>query len=147
MEQATTRLHILLAEDNPDHAFLAKRALRQAHPDLRDDMTVFVAADGAEALDYLREATPDLLLLDLKMPGVGGLDVLRAMQGDARLSQIPVVVLTTSTSTHDAEAAYRLGASAYLVKPLQPQEFRQKMQRISSYRDRLSPPPSTLSAG
>ena len=119
---------ILLAEDNAIDAELALRALK-AH----DADEVLLANDGAEVLDCLlcrgvyenREAGhPALVLLDLKMPKVDGLEVLRHMKNDARLRQIPVVMFTSSREESDLARCYELGANAYLVKPLAFADYR-----------------------
>lgn len=113
-------VRVLIAEDNEDHLFLATHALN-AIPGIR--MQVVAARDGEEALDYLHgrgshvdRELPNLVLLDLSMPGKGGLEVLREVKGDSTLSHIPVVVLTSSTNPEDISTAYGLGANCYVQK-------------------------------
>ena len=133
-------MHILLAEDDEDHALLTIRALRRAQPAMDERLTFAVVSDGAAVLAHLRGEAPDaglrlpdLLLLDLKMPGMGGLDVLQALRDDPSLRTLPVIVLTTSVRDKDVEGAYRLGANEYVIKPASPEEFRTKVQRIPEY--------------
>ena len=124
-----TRAHsILLVEDDLAHAEITRRNLEEFNQDLRELVHV---ADGQAALDYLREperakprGLPTLILLDLRLPRVDGLEVLRELKNDARLKRIPVVVLTTSNADADVRGAYDRGASAYLVKPVIYDEFR-----------------------
>jgi two-component system, response regulator len=122
MEEKAKRM--LLVEDNPDHAELALLTLRECRPD--DQVTV--VHDGAEALDYLfaRNAhagrsvaeAPDVILLDLKLPKVDGLDVLDAIRANAQTQTIPVVVLTSSAEERDVVESYRRGANSYVRKPV-----------------------------
>jgi two-component system, response regulator len=122
MEETAKRM--LLVEDNPDHAELALLTLRECRPDDR----VTVVHDGAEALDYLfarnayagRSVTeaPDVILLDLKLPKVDGLDVLEAIRANAQTKTIPVVVLTSSAEERDVVESYRRGANSYVRKPV-----------------------------
>lgn len=115
---------ILLVEDNPDHEALTIRALKRAglaNP-------VVVAHDGAEALDFLGakgihagrdiDQLPRVVLLDLKLPRVDGLEVLQHLRADQRLQRIPVVVLTSSDEETDLVRSYRLGANSYIPKPV-----------------------------
>ena len=119
---------ILLAEDNENDVELTLSALKECH--LSND--VEVVRDGAEALDYLHrrgafagrtDGQPAVVLLDLKMPKVSGLDVLRQMKSDPQLKMIPVVVLTSSREEQDLVNSYHLGVNAYIVKPVGFQEF------------------------
>jgi CheY-like chemotaxis protein len=128
---------ILLAEDNAIDAELALRALGvNAASD-----TVVLANDGSEALDYLlqrgtdeaQDGPPALILLDLKMPKVDGLEVLRQVKGDSRLRQIPVVMFTSSREESDLIRCYELGANAYLVKPLAFAEYRTLLQQVRAF--------------
>jgi CheY-like chemotaxis protein len=115
---------ILLVEDNPAHARLMLRNLRETGP----AAGVFHVNNGEAALDYLfrrgeyedpqESPRPDVILLDLRMPRVDGLDVLKAVKSDDRVRDIPVVVLTTSGDRSDIKRAYHLHANAYLVKPI-----------------------------
>lgn len=116
---------ILLVDDNPNDVELALTALNEA--ELKQ---ITVAHSGQEALDILKastQATPDLILLDLKMPHMDGLAVLDAVRADERLSEIPVVMLTTSGEEGDIKACYEHGATAYVVKPLDFTQFREAL--------------------
>jgi CheY-like chemotaxis protein len=119
---------ILLVEDDPHDVELTLTALEDYH--LANE--VVVARDGAEALDYLyrrgahadrANGSPAVLLLDLKLPKVDGLEVLKQIKGDEKLRMIPVVVLTSSREERDMVASYRLGVNAYVVKPVDFHEF------------------------
>lgn len=116
--QLTAPFRVLLVEDDPLHADLTTEALtRTSVP-----TTVAVAADGRAAIAHLRdEQTPpvatDLVLLDLRLPGLSGHEVLAEIKQDAMLRRIPVVVLTTSTLPDDVARAYDAGANAYVAKP------------------------------
>ena len=119
---------ILLAEDNPNDVELTLTAL--AEHNLANE--VVVVPDGAEALDYLYRRggftmrngnNPAVILLDLKMPKVDGLEVLRTVKADATLRAIPVVILTSSREEKDLVEGYRLGVNAYVVKPVNFGEF------------------------
>ncbi len=130
---------ILLVEDNPRDIELTTRALTKRNLANR----LFVVEDGAEALDFLlcrgkygqREIsqTPKLVLLDLKLPKVDGLEVLRAIKTDERISQTPVVVLTSSREDPDIQAAYKLGANSYVVKPVDFAEFLESLRNLGFY--------------
>jgi DNA-binding response OmpR family regulator len=119
---------ILLVEDDPKDTELTMTALEEYN--LSNE--VVVASDGEEALDYLyyrgkfqrrSGENPAVLLLDLKLPKVDGLEVLRQMKADEKLSLIPVVVLTSSREERDMVASYKLGVNAYVVKPVDFHEF------------------------
>ncbi len=128
-------MDILLVEDNPQDAELIIRAFKKRN--LANSL--FVAEDGAEALDYIfcrgkyakDEAVhhPKLVLLDLKLPKLNGLEVLRAIKKDERTRSIPVLVVTSSKEDSDIKAAYQLGANSYVVKPV---DFDAFMEAISS---------------
>jgi CheY-like chemotaxis protein len=120
--------HILLAEDNPNDVELTLSALEELH--LANE--VVVARDGEEALDYLYRrgsfaerdnGNPAVVLLDLKMPKVDGLEVLRQIKADPALRMVPVVVLTSSREEQDIVESYQLGVNAYMVKPVDFHEF------------------------
>lgn len=107
---------ILVVEDNPDDVTLTLRALSQHN--LAN--SVHVARDGAEALEYLRTSpVPKVMLLDLKLPKITGLEVLAAVKADPRLRTLPVVVLTSSREEPDIARAYALGVNSYIVKPVE----------------------------
>lgn len=129
-------LHILLVEDNPDHAELTQRAL----VDGRLTNAVVWVKDGAEALDYLfgrgqyaGAARPGLILLDLKLPKIDGVKVLRQIKDDPELASIPVVMLTTSAHDEEIRACYAAGANSFVTKPMQFGEFAQKVAAIRLY--------------
>lgn len=139
---------ILLAEDDSNEVELILTVLR-GHP-LADD--VAVVRNGAEALDYLyRRAAfsacppghPILILLDLKMPKVDGIEVLRQIKADADLSVIPVVMLTSSREPRDLQECYQLGANAYVVKPVQFAEFSAAVQGLCTFWGSINEAPQT----
>lgn len=116
MRTTTPPFRILLVEDNP----IDVRATLSAVKKLKTSNLIDVAIDGAEAIRYLESddrRTPDLILLDLNLPGLDGPDVLARIKGDDSLKRIPVVILTTSANDADVTGAYDLGANAYVVKP------------------------------
>jgi CheY-like chemotaxis protein len=129
---------ILLAEDNPNDAELVTRALKQA----RLANEVAVASDGVEALDYLYRRgahagrvgpQPAVILLDLKMPRMDGRDVLNRMRADPGLALLPVVVLTSSREEQDVLESYHLGANAYVVKPVDFEEFTAAVGKVGCF--------------
>ena len=137
---------ILLIEDSPRDAELALHALA-AH-NLANE--VLHLHDGAEALDYLHRrgefsgranGNPAVVLMDLKMPKVDGLEVLRQIKGEPGLATIPVVVMTSSREDRDLQAAYRLGVNAYVVKPVQFREFVDAVQQVGAFWAILNEPP------
>ena len=137
---------ILLVEDNPRDAELTLHALA-AH-NLANE--VLHLHDGAEALDYLyrrgefssrANGNPAVVLLDLKMPKVDGMEVLRQIKGETALSTIPVVVMTSSREDRDLEAAYRLGVNAYVVKPMQFEDFVDAVKQVGAFWAVLNEPP------
>jgi CheY-like chemotaxis protein len=111
----TLEFHILLVEDSPSDAALIERALREAAIPHR----LTIATDGCRALDFLRgpDPEPDLVLLDLNLPGFDGWQVLDAIKSDAELCRLPVVVLTTSRRDEDIARTYQVGANTYFQKP------------------------------
>lgn len=133
------KVTILLVEDSPDDVELAMRALRKQH--LLND--VIRVEDGAEALDFVygrgkfagrdvREQ-PKLILLDLKLPKINGLEVLATLKSDANLKHIPVVMLTSSREDPDVKQAYELGANSYIVKPVDFEQFLAAVSEIGFY--------------
>ena len=132
-------IDILLVEDNASDAELTVHALKK-HSQVRH---IELAGDGAEALDILfrndayatrgADTYPKVVLLDLKLPKIDGLEVLRRMKSDARTHNIPVVVLTSSREERDLQEAYRLGANSYIVKPVVFAEFSDAVRQIGSY--------------
>ena len=130
---------ILLVEDNPDDELLTLRALKKANV----ANSIEVVRDGAEALDFLfsagkyagREAheAPQLILLDLKLPKISGLQVLKRIRSDERTKRIPVVILTSSTESIDINSGYDLHANSFVSKPVNFQEFSQAVQELGLY--------------
>jgi len=126
---------ILLVEDNPDDEALTLRALKKNN--ILNDVTV--ARDGAEALgilfptDVADAVLPGLILLDLKLPKVDGLEVLHRIRADKRTSIVPVVVLTSSKLDHDVLASYQGGANGYVRKPVQFGEFSETVSALGVY--------------
>ena len=128
---------ILLVEDNPDDVLLTKRAFEKSHV----LNSVVVAEDGEQALEILfgqgeykdNPLIPELILLDLKMPKVGGLEVLKRLQQDAVLSLIPVIVLTTSTEEDDLVKSYKYGANSFIRKPVDFNQFVAAVKQLELY--------------
>lgn len=130
---------ILLVEDNPDDEALALRALKKVNV----VNGLVVARDGVEALDYLfgtgahagrdTSVTPALILLDLKLPKIDGLEVLRRLRADERTRALPVVVLTSSKEDPDLNQAYRLGCNSYIRKPVDFPQFVEAVRLIGLY--------------
>jgi two-component system response regulator len=130
---------ILLVEDNPDDVALTLRALKKNN--IANE--VVVARDGEEALEYLtatgkyagRPAAdlPQIVLLDLKLPKAGGLEVLRAMRADPHTRLLPVVVLTSSSEEGDVIASYDLGANSYIRKPVDFNQFQEAVRQLGLY--------------
>ncbi len=138
---------ILLVEDNPDDVALTLRALKRAK--VANEVTV--AEDGEKALEFLfaagaqsgrpKGAQPAVVLLDLKLPKVDGLEVLRRMRGDERTRLLPVVILTSSKEEQDLISGYSLGANAYIRKPVDFQQFSEAIQQLGLFWLVLNEPP------
>ncbi len=133
---------ILLVEDNPMDVDLTLRAFAKR----RLTNPVEVARDGEEALAFLPRweaghPQPAVILLDLKLPKVGGLEVLRQLKNHPTFRSIPVVVLTTSAESEDVKAAYHLGVNSYIVKPVDFQKFVEVAAHIELYWTLLNEPP------
>jgi CheY-like chemotaxis protein len=137
---------ILLVEDDPHDVELTLTALEEYH--LANE--VVIARDGSEALDYLYRrgayanrpnGNPAVLLLDLKLPKVDGLEVLHQIKGDEKLRIIPVVVLTSSREERDMVASYRLGVNAYVVKPVDFHEFVNAIRELGVFWAIINEPP------
>jgi len=138
---------ILLVEDNPSDIALTKRALDKAH--IANQL--ILAEDGQEALDYVFGAgahvgrdvsdQPMLTLLDLKLPKIGGLDVLRGIRGDPRTRRMPVVILTSSNEEQDLAAGYDLGVNSYIRKPVDFNQFAHAVEQLGLYWLVLNEPP------
>jgi len=122
---------ILLVEDNPHDAELTQRALKKIDLTAR----VAVARDGAEALEYLlsNRPKPRVVFLDLKLPKIDGVEVLRRMRMDDRARSIPVVVLTSSQEERDITECYKLGANSYVVKPVEFDKFYKVVGDLATY--------------
>ncbi|SDS54770.1 response regulator [Opitutus sp. GAS368] len=143
----THAVELLLVEDNPQDLELALRALRKANLANR----IQVARDGAEALDFIfgtgpfagRNITdgPKMILLDLKLPKVDGLAVLRRVKGDPRTKVIPIVVLTSSKEQRDVVESYQLGVNSYIVKPVNFERFAEAVRDLGLYWLLLNQPP------
>jgi len=141
-------VEILLVEDDPQDLELTLRALRKAN--LTNH--IHTARDGAEALDFVfcegphagREIKnePRVILLDLKLPKVEGLEVLRRIKGDSRTNKIPVVVLTSSKEHSDVVKSYGLGVNSYIVKPVNFDGFTAAVQELGTYWLLLNEPPA-----
>jgi CheY-like chemotaxis protein len=130
-------VRILIAEDNEDHVFLAVRALKDMNG---THLVVDAVRDGAEALDYIRgegrfkgRATPNLILLDIKMPKVDGLEVLRILKEDPEFKVIPVVMLSASERPEDIDASYKLGANSFVTKPAGVGAFRDGLAKLKHF--------------
>ena len=143
---------ILLAEDDLHDAEMTSRALAAA----RLGNELVVVSDGVEALQYLRRqgpwihrggGLPGVLLLDIKMPRKNGLQVLREIRADPVLKVLPVVMLTSSRENPDLEAAYSLGANAYVVKPVDFSEFVEAVQQIGAFWAVVNEPPKDKPEG
>jgi CheY-like chemotaxis protein len=130
---------ILLVEDNPSDVALTERALEKSH--IANELVV--VQDGQEALDYLWGAgayagraasdSPALILLDLKLPRLPGLEVLRRIRADSRTRRLPVVILTTSREEQDLAAGYDLGVNSYIRKPVDFKQFAAAVEQLGLY--------------
>jgi two-component system response regulator len=130
---------ILLVEDNPDDEVLTLRALKQN----QIKNSIVVARDGGEALDYLfgrgihagrdTAAEPELILLDLKLPKIDGIEVLRRIRADERTNLIPVVILTSSKEERDLIDGYKNGANSYIRKPVDFAQFTESVKQLGLY--------------
>ncbi|MBM4306999.1 MAG: response regulator [Deltaproteobacteria bacterium] len=138
---------ILLVEDNPDDEALTLRALKKNN--ILNE--VIVARDGVEALDYLfgtgkyagRDLNnmPQVILLDLKLPKIEGMEVLRRIRADERTKLLPVVILTSSKEERDLINGYKLGANSYIRKPVDFDQFREAIKQLKLYWLVLNEPP------
>jgi len=142
---------ILLAEDNPNDVELTLSALEEYN--LANE--VVVVRDGVEVLDYVfhrgqfadhPNGTPAVILLDLKMPRMDGLEVLRQLREDARLKRVPVVMITSSREEQDLVRSYELGVNAYVVKPVDFQKFVECIKQIGFFWALINEPPPGQSA-
>jgi two-component system response regulator len=136
---ALNDVDILLVEDNPNDVELTLRAFQKQNSACK----VFVVRDGAEALDFIFargafagrsiDYLPKVTLLDLKLPKIDGIEVLRRIRSDLRTRQMPVVVLTSSGEDRDVLATYKLGVNSYIVKPVDSGNFLLAMSELGSY--------------
>lgn len=139
MDESPMEVELLLVEDNPQDLELALRALKKSNLANR----VHIARDGAEALEFLLPERPPgdqpppnvprVILLDLKLPKVDGLEVLRRVKADPRTNKIPVVVLTSSQEQRDVVESYQLGVNSYIVKPVNFERFAAAVQELGLY--------------
>jgi two-component system, response regulator len=146
-------LEILLVEDNPDDLELTLHALRSD----KVANTIEVARDGEEALDYFHRrgrfagrpegVQPSLVLLDLKLPKVDGLEVLKVIKKDPQTSFIPVVVLTSSKEEKDMVMSYQLGVNSYIQKPVDFIQFRETVKQLGLYWLLINQPPPASARG
>ena len=130
---------ILLVEDSPDDADLALHALRKE----KLSNNIFIARDGEEALEFIFcrgafvartfDHPPKLVLLDLKLPKIDGMQVLKAIKLDARTKAIPVVILTSSKEERDLISGYDLGVNSFIQKPVDFEQFRETVKRVGLY--------------
>lgn len=131
------QVRVLIADDNEDHLFLTVRALREVDGVHLEIETV---RDGEQALDFMHrrgqyadKSLPHLVLLDIKMPKVDGLEVLKELKETPELKAIPTVVLSSSERPEDIDATYRLGANSYVTKPSNSSGLRDGVRRLGAY--------------
>lgn len=136
MVDTASAFNLLLVEDEPADFHLVRMALKEGHV----ECNLHHAEDGADALAFLRRENghgsaprPDLILLDLNMPRMDGREFLKAMKGDPELRHIPAVVLTTSEVERDVIVSYHLGASGYITKPVDMDQFIQAIREVGNY--------------
>jgi CheY-like chemotaxis protein len=124
-------LDILLVEDNPNDAELTQRALRKTDIGAR----LLIARDGAEAIERVLTdgLRPRVIFLDLKLPKIDGMEVLRRIRADERTKEIPVVVLTSSQEERDITESYKLGVNSYVVKPVEFDKFYKTVSDLGTY--------------
>ncbi len=132
---------ILLVEDDLDHVELTLRVLKE----LKVEHEIVVARDGAQALDFLlggnMSVQPTLILLDLNMPKINGLDVLKRIRSEESTKRIPVVILTASREEKDVIDSYNLGANSYIIKPVDYEQFTVAVEQLGLYWLQLNIPP------
>jgi two-component system response regulator len=139
-------IEVVLVEDNPNDAELILRALKKH----KLANNIVCVEDGAEALEFLfhegryadrRSNVPRVVLLDIKLPKIDGIEVLRQMKADPRTREIPVVVLTSSNQEQDIKAAYELGVNSFITKPINFEEFARVVAELGVYWLMLNVPP------
>ena len=130
------KMKVLVVEDNPNDVTIIKRAMRKS--DVKCEL--YFARDGEEALDALAQSgefedtpRPDLILLDINLPKINGLEVLGKIKEDERLRRIPVIVLTISEREEDMVKAYDSGAASYMTKPVDSKDFERLIQTVQDY--------------
>jgi two-component system response regulator len=143
-------IELVLVEDNPQDLELVLRALKKANI----SNTIHVARDGAEALEFIFcegahsgraiSDVPKVVLLDLKLPKVDGLEVIRRMKSDPRTSFIPIVVLTSSREQQDVVKSYKLGVNSYIVKPVNFESFATAVRDLGLYWLLMNQPPPAM---
>jgi CheY-like chemotaxis protein len=146
----TETVDLLIVEDNPQDLELSLRALRKAHLSIR----IHVARDGAEALEFVfcegahaeRKVTdgPKVIILDLKLPRIDGIEVLRRIKADPRTKMIPVVMLTSSKEQSDVVESYKLGVNSYIVKPVNFLRFAEVVRDLGLYWLLSNQPPKVI---
>ncbi|MEA2646568.1 MAG: hypothetical protein QOE92_1651 [Chloroflexota bacterium] len=152
MELVTDSVEILLVEDNPNDEELTLHAFKKYNLSNR----IFVVRDGEQALDFIFcrgrfstrqiEDEPKVILLDIKLPKVDGLEVLRQVKEDPRTRNIPIVLLTSSREERDIEVGYDRGANSYIVKPVDFEQFTESVREVGMYWLLLNKPPETHSS-
>lgn len=147
MSEDTRSIHILLAEDDDNDVRITRRAIKKGGL----SATISVARDGQEALDMLfRRAphedaeAPDLVLLDINLPKINGVEVLRTLKQHEVLQAVPVLMLTTSARQEDITTAYALGANTYICKPIRFARFVEVIRSVSTYWSRVARVPRLL---
>jgi CheY-like chemotaxis protein len=145
----TNEVEILLVEDNPDDLDMTLRALRKAHLVNR----IQTVRDGAEALEFIFcegafagrnfDNPPKVIMLDLKLPKIDGMEVLKRIKSDVRTKMIPVVILTSSKEQRDVIESYNLGVNSYIVKPVNFEGFSAAVQELGMYWLLHNQPPKT----
>ena len=143
-------IHILLAEDDENDVRITRRAIKKGGL----SATISVARDGQEALEFLFRRPPfadaprpDLVLLDINLPKINGMEVLRTVKEDSSRRVIPVLMLTTSSRQEDVDTAYALGANTYICKPIRFARFVEVIREVSEYWSRLARVPSVEGDG
>jgi len=136
---SSSEIEIVIVEDNPNDAELITRVFKKNGLENKS----ILLKDGAEALDFLfaqgarvgrpAQRMPKVILLDLKLPKVDGIEVLRRLKSDERTRKIPVVALTSSTEQRDLDAAYELGVNSYVTKPIEFSEFARTVAELGTY--------------
>ncbi len=147
MAQKMDSAEVLLVEDRPEDAEITIRALKRRNFPYQ----IFHLKNGAEALDFLfcagdyihrnSDIPPRVIILDLKLPKVSGLEILQKIKSDMRTRKIPVVMLTSSKEGKDVEDSYRLGANSYIVKPIDFDEYSEAVSSVVAYWLQLNEPP------